>query len=90
MLDRPHNTVHEELELRWRQREKSGEAVQVDSPQELEEANAVLRELREVLVDHVERRLEYSIQDRRDLRRKKVLVKRISVVSCSEVNDAYP
>ena len=39
------------------------EAVQVDGAEKLEEANAMFWELCKVLVDHVERRLEYSVQD---------------------------
>lgn len=44
------------------------EACQVDSAQQFEEANTVLGELRKVLVNHIERRLEHRIQSRRDLR----------------------
>jgi hypothetical protein len=45
------------------------EAVHVDRSQKLEESNTMFRELRKVLVDHVERRLKDCLENRRDLRR---------------------
>ena len=69
VLDSPDNAIHEQLELLLRDSEEGGEAVQVDSTEKLEEADTVFGELSEVLVDHVECRLEDSIQDRRYLRR---------------------
>jgi hypothetical protein len=47
---------------------RTREAVRVDGAKETVKAAAMLRVLREVLVDHVERRLEHSIEHRRHLR----------------------
>lgn len=43
------------------------EAVEVDRPQQFEEAGTVFGELGEVLVDHVERRLKHGVEDSRNL-----------------------
>ena len=67
VLDCPDDAIHRELELGGRQLEQCGEAVQIDRSQEFEESNAMLGELGEVLVDHVERRLEDSIEDCRHI-----------------------
>ena len=55
------------------QRCHTWEAVQVDCPQKLEESNTMLRELCEVLVDHVKRRFEDCFKNRRDLGREQIL-----------------
>ena len=52
---------------------RTGEAVQVDCTQELEEADAMLRELRKVLINHIQGRLEYSLHNCRNLRREEIL-----------------
>jgi hypothetical protein len=49
------------------------EAVQVDSPQEVEELNTMLGELRKVLVDHIKSALEHILHDNWDLVLHKVL-----------------
>ena len=69
VLDSPDNAIHEQLELLLRDSEEGGEAVQVDGTEELEEADTVLGELGEVLVDHVERRFEHGVEDGGHLRR---------------------
>ena len=43
------------------------EAVQVDGPQQIEELDTVLREVREVLVDHVQRAFKDVLHDDRNL-----------------------
>ena len=73
VLDSPDDTVHKELELLWRDRKESREAVQVDGTQKFEEADTVFRELGEVLVDHVKSWLEHSIQNGRYLGREERL-----------------
>ena len=52
---------------------RTWEAVQVNGTQELEEPDTMLRELRKVLVDHVQCRLEDGVQDGRHLWRKEGL-----------------
>ena len=47
--------------------ELTREAVKINRPQQLEEANTVFRELSEVLVDHVERWLKHGVQNSRHL-----------------------
>ena len=49
------------------------EAVQVDCSQKLEESDTMLRELCEVLVDHIKRRFEDRFKNRRDLGREQIL-----------------
>lgn len=49
------------------------EAVQVDCPQQFEEADTMFWELCKVLVDHVQGRLKHSVQYRRDLGREQRL-----------------
>jgi hypothetical protein len=44
------------------------ETVEVGCPKKLEESDSMFRELRKVLIYHVQRRLEDSIKDRRNLR----------------------
>lgn len=92
VLDRPDDTVHEQLELGWWDCEKrfnaispsvdkldkikqnrTWETAQVDRSQELEESHSVLRVLGEVLVDHIQRRLEYRVQNSRHLRGQQML-----------------
>ena len=57
------------------------EAIQVDIPQQLEEPDAMFRILREVLVDHVQCRLENCVQNGRDLWSQQMLkdTKRLSI-----------
>jgi hypothetical protein len=56
-----------------KERAPTGEAVQVDGPQQLVEAGTVLGVLRKVLVDHVERGLKHGIQNGWNLRNKNSL-----------------
>jgi hypothetical protein len=46
---------------------RTREAVQVDGPEEVEELNAVLRVLREILVNHVQRAFEHVLHDHGNL-----------------------
>lgn len=55
VLAGPHASVNNELELAVVQLKQRGEAVKVDRSEQVEEFHAVLRELRKVLVDHVQR-----------------------------------
>jgi hypothetical protein len=50
------------------------ETVQIDSAKKFEEADTMLRKFREILIDHVQCRLEDGIEDRRYLRREERLV----------------
>lgn len=43
------------------------EAIEIDGSKQLEEARTVLREFSKVLVYHVERGFEYSVEDSRNL-----------------------
>jgi hypothetical protein len=52
--------------------------VEVDGPQEVEELDAMLGELRKVLVDHVQSALEHVLHDHRDLVLHKALIKHVS------------
>ena len=52
-----------DVKIRVWTEKRTREAVQVDRAEKLEEANAMFWELCKVLVDHVERRLEHSVQD---------------------------
>jgi uncharacterized membrane protein YccC len=47
--------------------------VHIDRTQQLKEAGAVLRELSEILIYHIQGRLEHRVQDRRNLRRQERL-----------------
>lgn len=68
VLDSPNDRVHEQLELRWWQLEQRRKARRIDGTHHLEEANSVLGILCEILVDHVQSRLEYCVEDGADLR----------------------
>jgi hypothetical protein len=50
------------------------ETVQIDGTEKLEEPNTVLWEFSEILINHVQCRLEDGFEDRRYLRSKKRLV----------------
>ena len=68
VLESPDNSVENQLKLGWWQAEERGEAVIVDRLQQQVEIGPVLREVFEVLVDHVERALENSVKDLRYIR----------------------
>lgn len=63
VLDSPDDGVHEQLELRRRQLEQRREARGIDSAHHLEETDSVFGVFRKILVDHVQCRLEYCVQD---------------------------
>jgi len=63
VLERPHNRVHNELELGRGEAEESREAKLVDGPNKLEEGHPVLGELGKVLADHRQSGLKDGIQN---------------------------
>ena len=73
VLEGPDDGIEDELKLHGRDREEGVEAVEVDGLQQDEEVGPVLGELFEVLVDHVQGALEYSLEDFGDLRRDRPL-----------------
>lgn len=62
MLERPDNRVKYQLELCRRYVEERLEAVRIDRLQQLIETEAMLRKIFEILVNHVQRALEDSIE----------------------------
>ena len=63
VLAGPHAGINHELELTAVKFEKSGEAIQVDGLEQLEELDTVFRVFREVFIDHFERAFEDVLHD---------------------------
>ena len=59
----PHARVDDEFELSIVELKKSRKAVKINGAEECEEFDSVLRELREVLVDHLQCALKYILHD---------------------------
>lgn len=73
MLERPDDGVEHQLELRGWDVEQRLKAMGDDLLQHQKEVGAMLGELLEILVDHVERTLEHSVEYFRYLGRDVVL-----------------
>lgn len=69
VLERPHNGVEHEFELKRGQLDDGFEAERVHRLKQLIETGAMLWIVFEVLIDHVQRALEHGVKDFRHLRR---------------------